>query len=197
MACFVAEAAAAMNDDTRPVARLESVTQVYPRALALDSVSIEVPSGCVVGVIGPDGVGKSTLLSIVAGARQIQSGRVFVLGRDSAAPAHRYAICSRIAYMPQGLGKNLYPDLSVRENIEFFSRLFGQPRAERQWRIGELLSSTGTGAFAPRDPRGPSGAERGEDVFVALPAEQPRARQNRFKVPPRRAMKAESVIVAR
>src|SRR3974377_1789201 len=99
MACFVAEAAAAMNDDTRPVARPESVTPVYPRAFALEWGSIEVPSGWVGGVIGPDGVGKSTLLSIVAGARQIQSGRVFVLGGDIADPAHRYAICSRIAYM--------------------------------------------------------------------------------------------------
>ena len=53
--------------------------------------------------------------------------------------AHRDAICARIAYMPQGLGKNLYPDLSVRENIEFFGRVFGQSRAERQWRIAEIV----------------------------------------------------------
>ena len=83
-------------------------------------------------LIGPDGVGKSTLLGMIAGARQIQSGRVAVLGGDMRrcrpiAPP----ICPRIAYMPQGLGKNLYPDLSVRENIDFFGRLFGQGRAER------------------------------------------------------------------
>jgi len=45
--------------------------------------------------------------------------------------------------MPQGLGKNLYPDLSIRENIEFFGRLFGQSRSERDGRIAELLASTG------------------------------------------------------
>ena len=59
-------------------------------------------------------------------------------------------ICPRIAYMPQGLGKNLYPDLSVRENIEFFARLFGQDRAEREMRIAELLDSTGLTPFADR-----------------------------------------------
>jgi ribosome-dependent ATPase len=160
MACIVAEAAAAMNDDTRPVARLESVTQVYPRALALDSVSLEVPSGCMVGLIGPDGVGKSTLLSIVAGARQIQAGRVFVLDGDMADATHRDHVCSRIAYMPQGLGKNLYPDLSVAENLEFFGRLFGQSRASRQWRIAELLESTGLSPFADRPAKKLSGGMR-------------------------------------
>ena len=134
----------------RPVARLESVTQVYPHALALDCVSLEVPSACMVGLIGPDGVGKSTLLSLVAGARKIQSGKVFVLGGDMADARHRAAVCPRIAYMPQGLGKNLYPDLSVRENVEFFGRLFWQSRSEREWRIAELLDSTGLAPFAGR-----------------------------------------------
>ena len=149
-----------MKVDTRPVARLENVTQVYPRALALDAVSLDLPAGCMIGLIGPDGVGKSTLLSIAAGARQIQSGRVFVFGGDMADARHRDAICSRIAYMPQGLGKNLYPDLSVRENIEFFSRLFGQPHTERQWRIEELLQSTGLKAFADRPAKKLSGGMR-------------------------------------
>ena len=113
-----------------------------------------------VGLIGPDGVGKSTLLSIIAGARQIQSGRVFVLDGDMADAAHRDVDLSRIAYMPQGLGKNLYPDLSVRENIEFFGRLFGQSRAERQWRIAELLESTGLAPFADRPAKKLSGGMR-------------------------------------
>ena len=114
------------------VARVEQLTHRHGKAFALNGLTLDVPAQCMAGLIGPDGVGKSTLLSIVAGARQIQSGRVFVFGGDMADARHRDAICSRIAYMPQGLGKNLYPDLSVRENIEFFSRLFGQPRAERQ-----------------------------------------------------------------
>ena len=62
--------------------------------------------------------------------------------------------------MPQGLGKNLYPDLSVRENIEFFGRLFGQSRAERDWRIAELLDSTGLAPFADRPAKKLSGGMR-------------------------------------
>ena len=144
----------------RSVARLDDVSQRYAGAVALDAVTIELPAGCMVGLIGPDGVGKSSLLSIVAGARQIQSGKVFVLDGDMADAAHRTAICSRIAYMPQGLGRNLYPDLSVRENIEFFGRVFGQARSEREWRISELLDSTGLGPFAGRPAKKLSGGMR-------------------------------------
>ena len=103
-----------------------------------------------VGLIGPDGVGKSSLLALVAGARRIQQGRVEVLGGDMADAGFRRAACPRIAYMPQGLGKNLYPTLSVFENTDFFARLFGQGRAERHRRIAELLDSIGLGPFPDR-----------------------------------------------
>ncbi|MGC1177897.1 MAG: ribosome-associated ATPase/putative transporter RbbA [Methyloceanibacter sp.] len=142
------------------VALLHDVTQRYGKAVALDAVTLTLPRGCLVGLIGPDGVGKSSLLSIVAGARQIQSGNVFVLDADMADPAQRAAVCSRIAYMPQGLGKNLYPDLSVRETIEFFGRLFGQSRAERELRIAELLDNTGLAPFAARPVKKLSGGMR-------------------------------------
>ncbi len=142
------------------VARIEDVTQRYGATVALDAVTLDLPAGCVVGFIGPDGVGKSSLLSIVAGARQVQSGNVFVLDGDMKESAHRGAVCPRIAYMPQGLGKNLYADLSVRENIEFFSRLFGQSRSERELRISELLQSTGLARFSNRPMKKLSGGMR-------------------------------------
>jgi ribosome-dependent ATPase len=144
----------------RPIAQLENVTQRYKRAVALDNVTVALPSGCMVGLIGPDGVGKSTLLGMLAGARRVQSGRVIVLGGDMADASHRNTICPHIAFMPQGLGKNLYPDLSVRENIEFFGRLFGQSRSERDWRIAELLRSTGLAPFADRAAKKLSGGMR-------------------------------------
>jgi ribosome-dependent ATPase len=115
-----------VNGGTRPVARITGVTQTYGHVIALDDLSIEIPAGGMAGFIGPDGVGKSSPLSLIAGSRQIQSGSVLALDGDMASAAHRAAVCSRIAYMPQGLGKNLYADLRVRENIEFFGRLFGQ-----------------------------------------------------------------------
>jgi len=149
-----------MNGFERPVARIEDVTQRYGAAVALDAVTIELPAGRMVGFIGPDGVGKSSLLSIVAGARRAQSGKVFVLDGDMKDSAHRAEICPRIAYMPQGLGRNLYADLSVRENVEFFGRLFGQSQAEREWRIAELLRGTGLTAFADRPVKQLSGGMR-------------------------------------
>ena len=103
-----------------------------------------------VGLIGPDGVGKSSLLALIAGARRIQQGRVDVLGGDMASRRHRHTACPRIAYMPQGLGKNLYPTLSVEENLQFFARLFGHDAAERRRRIDELTRATGLYPFLAR-----------------------------------------------
>jgi ribosome-dependent ATPase len=103
-----------------------------------------------VGVIGPDGVGKSSLFSLIAGSRAIQTGQIEVLGGSMSDKRHRRAVCPRIAYMPQGLGKNLYPTLSVFENVDFFARLFGHGRQERKRRIGELLQATGLSPFATR-----------------------------------------------
>ncbi|KAB2887100.1 MAG: ABC transporter ATP-binding protein, partial [Burkholderiaceae bacterium] len=105
---------------------------------------------CMVGIIGPDGVGKSSLLSLLAGARAVQQGRVEALGGDMASKAHRDRVCPRIAYMPQGLGKNLYPTLSVEENLQFFARLFGHGAAERRRRIDDLTRSTGLHKFLQR-----------------------------------------------
>lgn len=133
-----------------PVARLAGVGHAYGKVPALESVTLEIPSGCIVGLIGPDGVGKSTLLGLAAGAKCIQSGTVEVLAGDMSDRRHRAVVCPRIAFMPQGLGRNLYPDLSVRENVEFFARLFGQGRAEREARIAELLASIGLAPFAGR-----------------------------------------------
>ena len=143
-----------------PIVRLDGLTHRYTATPALDDVTLAIPGGCLVGLIGPDGVGKSSLLGIVAGAKRIQAGSVEVLGGSMADARHRAEICPRIAFMPQGLGKNLYADLSVRENIEFFARLFGQDRAEREMRIANLLDSTGLTPFADRLARNLSGGMR-------------------------------------
>ncbi|MDY6816957.1 MAG: ATP-binding cassette domain-containing protein, partial [Pseudomonadota bacterium] len=118
-----------------PIARLREVTLRYGEVCALDDISLDIPAGCMAGLIGPDGVGKSSLLALVAGARAIQEGQIEVLGGAMADARHRQAVGPRIAYMPQGLGGNLYPMLSVAENLEFFGRLFGQDAGERARRI--------------------------------------------------------------
>ncbi|AWM03554.2 ribosome-associated ATPase/putative transporter RbbA [Bradyrhizobium amphicarpaeae] len=139
------------------VVHLEGVGLSYGKARALDAVTLDLPSGCMVGLIGPDGVGKSSLLSLIAGARAIQQGHVNVLGGDMASSRHRRNVCPDIAYMPQGLGKNLYPTLSVFENIDFFGRLFGHGKAERTRRIAGLLRDTGLTPFADRPAANLSG----------------------------------------
>ncbi len=132
------------------VASLRQVTQRYGNVVALDRVDLDIPARKMIGLVGPDGVGKSTLLGIVSGVRRIQGGKVIVLGGNMADARFRNTVFARVAYMPQGLGKNLYPTLSIFENIDFFGRLFGQLREERQWRIDELLVSTGLAPFRDR-----------------------------------------------
>lgn len=133
-----------------PAASLAGVTHRYGKATALDALTLDIPSGWMIGVIGPDGVGKSTLLALIAGVRTIQHGSVHALGGDLGVKAEREARRGRIAYMPQGLGRNLYPTLSVFENIDFHARLFGQDAAERRSRIDELLKATGLDPFEGR-----------------------------------------------
>jgi ribosome-dependent ATPase len=132
------------------VATIRGLSHRYGKTIALDNTELDIPAAKMVGFIGPDGVGKSTLLALLAGVRKIQHGQVQVLEGDMRDASHRRNLCPRIAYMPQGLGKNLYMSLSVVENIDFFGRLFGQPSSERQWRIDELLESTGLSPFKDR-----------------------------------------------
>jgi ribosome-dependent ATPase len=139
-----------MPVDGGSAVRIDSVAHRYRGAVALDGISLAVGAGSTVAFIGPDGVGKSTLLGLIAGVRRIQSGQVTVFGGDMASRAHRDRVAPRIAYMPQGLGRNLYATLSVVENIDFFGRLYGQPAAERMKRIGRLLSATGLAPFPDR-----------------------------------------------
>src|SRR5262252_1115390 len=132
------------------VAKVERVSHRYGTTVALDDVTIEIPARRMIGVIGPDGVGKSTLLALIAGVRIIQQGRVTVFDGDMAHKAHRSAQGARIAYMPQGLGRNLYPTLSCFDNIDFHGRLFGQSQAERRRRIDELFKATSLDPFEDR-----------------------------------------------
>ena len=131
-------------------AALTAVTHRYGKVLALDDATVSFPAGRMVGLIGPDGVGKSTLLALIAGVRRAQSGGVVALGGDLRNRRARQDIVRRIAYMPQGLGRNLYPTLSVRENLDFFARLYGLPAGARQSRIAELLAATGLDPFTDR-----------------------------------------------
>lgn len=135
---------------TKPVASIRDVTHHYGKVLALDRISVDIPTGIMVGVIGPDGAGKSTLLALMAGSKKVQEGQVDVLGGDMREVRHRRVVCPKIAYMPQGLGKNLYLELSVHDNVDFMAQLFGLSPSERPRRVKELLNATGLGPFPDR-----------------------------------------------
>ena len=129
---------------------IQNLSHRYGETLALDGVSLDIPKGATVGLIGPDGVGKSTLLSLMAGVKVIQDGRVEVLGGDMADKDVRRDLSHRIAFMPQGLGRNLYPTLSVYENIDFHARLFGLDGQERTRQIARLMEATRLAPFSGR-----------------------------------------------
>ena len=129
---------------------LRGVSHKYGQTVALNDVSLQIKRCATVGLIGPDGVGKSTLLSLIAGVKIIQHGQVLVFDGNMAEKSSRQLLSHRIAFMPQGLGQNLYPTLSVTENVDFHARLFGLRGAVRRQRIARLLQSTGLSPFADR-----------------------------------------------
>lgn len=139
-----------MSDFPTWTARVRDVSHSYKSTRALDHVSLDIEGGRMIGLIGPDGVGKSTLLSLIAGARKLQEGEVDVLGGSMRSAAHRTRVSPRIAFMSQGLGKNLYAALSIEENLDIFGRLFGIPRAARKARIDQLTEATGLSRFRTR-----------------------------------------------
>ena len=137
-------------DNACPAVDVQDLGHRHGDTRALQHVSLQLPAGSTIGLVGPDGVGKSTLLSLIAGVKSIQRGRVRVLGEDLSDAQARARLSPRMAFMPQGLGRNLYPTLSVAENIDFFARLFGQGAAEREARIQRLLDATGLTPFRDR-----------------------------------------------
>ena len=84
----------APSPDVAAVVRISGLGLRYGKERVLDAISLKLPGGCMIGVIGPDGVGKSSLFSLIAGARAIQTGRVEVLGGDMAKASHRQKICA-------------------------------------------------------------------------------------------------------
>ena len=140
-----------------PVVSVTGLRKRYRKVVAVDGVDIDVRRGEIFGLIGPDGAGKSTVLHTAAGVLSFDAGEVRVFGvlLDSEAAAER--IKARIGFMPQGLGLNLYGDLSVEENIEFFARLHLIAPAELARRKARLLGISRLDRFRARPMKQLSG----------------------------------------
>ncbi|MFY8122321.1 MAG: ATP-binding cassette domain-containing protein, partial [Burkholderiaceae bacterium] len=146
-----------MSANAAPVVALAGIGKRYRRTVAVAEVSLTVERGQLYGLIGADGAGKSSLMKTVAGVLAHDRGTVDVLGVriDSERAAER--VKGRLGFMPQGLGLNLYPELSVEENIDFFARLRQVPATELAPRKEQLLAMTRLAAFRTRAAKNLSG----------------------------------------
>ena len=125
----VAETQPARNVDG-PVIHVDGYRKTYNKRAAVDGVQLNVRRGELYGLLGPDGAGKSSLMKAIAGVMTFDAGDVDVFGVRLDSEAAAETIKGRIGFMPQGLGLNLYPELSVEENIDFFARLRLVPERE-------------------------------------------------------------------
>jgi drug efflux transport system ATP-binding protein len=153
----MAEAALVTTPQPEPVVRVRGFYKRYRKHVAVDSVDLEIQPGEVYGLIGPDGAGKSSLMKAIAGVLSFEGGELEVFGIkvDSEASAER--VKSRLGFMPQGLGLNLYHDLSVEENIDFFAQLRQVPAKVLVERKRKLFAMTRLDKFRDRPMKHLSG----------------------------------------
>ncbi len=146
-----------MSASEAPVVVLTGIGKRYRSTVAVVEVSLEVARGRLYGLIGADGAGKSSLMKTVAGVLAHDRGTVEVFGTRIDSERAAELVKGRLGFMPQGLGLNLYPELSVEENIDFFAQLRQVPAAELARRKEQLLAVTRLAAFRSRAVRNLSG----------------------------------------
>ncbi|UCV23633.1 ATP-binding cassette domain-containing protein [Ferribacterium limneticum] len=146
-----------MVDDAEPIVRVLNFVKRYRQHLAVDSVSLTLECGEIYGLIGPDGAGKSSLMKAVAGVLSFEGGSLHVLGEKIDSESAAESVKGRLGFMPQGLGLNLYPELSVEENIDFFAELRAVSSVELARRKQKLLDMTRLGPFRGRPMKQLSG----------------------------------------
>lgn len=146
-----------LQHSLQPVVRITGFKKSYGKTVAVNGADLAVTPGEIYGLIGPDGAGKSTLMKAVAGVLAYDSGLVTVFGTDVVSERTAETIKPRIGFMPQGLGLNLYPELSIEENIRFFGRLRLVPGKILEERKENLLAITRLSSFRARPMKNLSG----------------------------------------
>ena len=147
----------ALVDDDPPVVRVREFVKRYRKLTAADGVSLDIRRGEIYGLIGPDGAGKSSLMKAIAGVLSFEGGSIEVFGQTIDSEAAAEKVKGRLGFMPQGLGLNLYPELSVEENIDFFAELREVTPVLLAERKRKLLAMTRLDRFLDRPMKQLSG----------------------------------------
>lgn len=156
-----------------PVVNIQGLSKRYKKQTAVSDIDLTVHRGEIYGLIGPDGAGKSSLLKAIAGVLSFEQGRleVFGINIDSEAAAER--VKGRLGFMPQGLGLNLYADLSVEENIDFFAQLRQVTPQQLAERKQQLLRMTRLDKFRERMMKNLSGGMKQKLGLICTLIHQP------------------------
>jgi ABC-2 type transport system ATP-binding protein len=134
------------NDAPALAAKLVGLRKMFGPVAALDGITAELPRGLILGLVGPDGAGKTTLIRLLAGLMEPAAGTVEVLGRSPLAEGGLTQ--AEVGYMPQRFG--LYEDLSVLDNLNLYANLRALDRDARRKRFSELLEFTALAPFTER-----------------------------------------------
>lgn len=146
-----------MVNDQVDIINCKSLFKSYGRTSALKSINLSIETGKMFGLIGPDGAGKSSLLKIMAGVLSYDQGSISVFGNQLDSDTNLEFAKEKLGFMPQGLGLNLYGDLSIEENIDFFARLKLVSDEELKSRKEKLLKITRLEKFKDRPMKHLSG----------------------------------------
>jgi|AMFO01.1.fsa_nt_gi ABC-type multidrug transport system, ATPase component len=156
-----------------PLLEVQDFGKRYRGKRAVSGVDFSVERGELFGLIGPDGAGKSSLMKAVAGVLAYEEGRIVAFGVPVDSERNAERVKGRMGFMPQGLGLNLYPELSVEENIDFFARLREVPPAELRERKARLLAMTRLAPFRGRAMKKLSGGMKQKLGLVCTLIHQP------------------------
>lgn len=145
------------DDESALPIRVREFGKSYGNVIAVREADLDVVKGEMYGLIGPDGAGKSTLMKSIAGVLAYDAGSVEVFGERVDSEISAELIKSRIGLMPQGLGLNLSPDLSIEENIDYFAKVRLVPPDELDARKDRFLKMTRLDKFRNRPMKNLSG----------------------------------------
>ncbi|HYA40738.1 MAG TPA: ATP-binding cassette domain-containing protein [Syntrophobacteraceae bacterium] len=157
-----------------PVVKVLGLSKSYGRQRAVRGVDLEVCAGEIYGLIGPDGAGKSSLMKAVAGVTTIDSGSIDVFGVRIDSEKAAEQIKDRTGFMPQGLGQNLYRELSVEENIDFFAHSRMVPDSAARERKERMLKMTRLAPFRDRPMKNLSGGMKQKLGLICTLIHEPR-----------------------